>query len=865
MPYLGDDSSSIDLLINRGNGTFVPSAGNRSPGTSPNEITGTGSGPNFLVVGDFNGDGKDDIVEEVGYRIYERTSLGDGSFSPVVPTNLDHYGPINVVLGDFNGDGKLDIAFTTYGPTNIPIFLGNGDGTFQDPAQGYDVNLFNTVPIVQAVGDFNGDGKDDVLATSEYSSDFGIADGNAAGGFDAPSDDRDPFVEPPGVDDGEGDLPYNAVGDFNGDGKLDLVGGSPPTVLYGNGDGTLNDPSAADYPVNGQTEAVKTGDFNGDGKLDLAVLSGPSLMTYGPGNGVSGQAIEIFPGHGDGTLGLPYQIPLEGNPDAFAVGDFNGDGRTDFAVTLDSLDQEYDETGPNTVEIFLANGDGTYKPPIVIPDGQGDRSIAVGDLNGDGKLDLVTIGLNQADPMELIGQGDGTFSAPVSIAASSIPASLTFDFGQRPVYSSSRILDPTPTVVAEGDFQGDGHPFEVTSRIVSFASGFLSDSLQLVATSPPTPLPTPILIASTPGTSFYRASTPTVFIPDAGLGDDVTAVLGHFLVPPSWSGSTPSGYMARIDWGDGVSDGIITPAPNAPKGTYLVVGSHGYASPGTYTVTITLEPLGGGGRAVATTQIVYNILAGQTPNWGQYGRSAGDVLAGQFDVFGDPLPASPGSLSATIDWGDGTTSPATIGPVQNGVDYPISGGHIWAMPGFYWGTIRVSSSVGLLATFHFFCLVNSSDLALNGQFVPSGTSQGDSRFVGTSDPGSTVTLKAYQMTPAGESAVPIVVGSAKVAANGSWAITGPALPPGSYAIVGMDFDVYSTRSGFADLYGGPAQSPLVITPPIVAVKPVMIAVPSIRTPGPAASIVSKVSTAVAKPPPFIVPPRPAQSVVKWAG
>lgn len=219
-----------------------------------------------------------------------------------------------------------------------------------------------------AVGDFNGDGNLDIAVASLDQGTVSVYLGDGHGAFQYRGD-------------------YSAgsdsvvVGDFNGDGKLDLAvrGGS---VLLGNGDGTFQPP----IPFSGGDQGLAVGDFNGDGKLDLA-SSDYSGVIY------------ILLGNGDGTFQAPVAYNAGSSPWGIAVGDFNGDGKLDLATSLSG----------ETVGILLGNGDGTFQPVVTYPVGNGSTlwEIYTADLNGDGILDLV-------EPVQqgmavLLGNGDGTF------------------------------------------------------------------------------------------------------------------------------------------------------------------------------------------------------------------------------------------------------------------------------------------------------------------------------------------------------------------------------------------------------------------------------------------------------------------------
>lgn len=247
-------------------------------------------------------------------------------------------GAQSFAVGDFNNDGKLDIADPNYfNSTQISVFLGNGDGTFQ-------------APVLYGAGN-----------------------------------------EPDTV----------VAADLNHDGNLDLVVGNflsgNVSVLLGNGDGTFRSAENYDLPTSGSATFVGVGDFNGDGNPDLAAIESNS----------SCQCIVLFLGNGDGTFQTPpitYSSVF--NLSAFAIGDFNSDGKLDLAVT------EYGLTG-NQLEILLGNGDGSFQSGGTYLSGQGPFDVQAAYLNNqDHNLDLVvTIGGGLS---VLLGNGDGTFRGPTT-------------------------------------------------------------------------------------------------------------------------------------------------------------------------------------------------------------------------------------------------------------------------------------------------------------------------------------------------------------------------------------------------------------------------------------------------------------------
>jgi FG-GAP-like repeat/FG-GAP repeat len=192
------------------------------------------------------------------------------------------------------------------------------------------------------------------------------------------------------------------TGDFNGDGKLDLAisepCGSDPTctnyngniaILLGNGDGTFT--AAASPAVNQFPGALAVGDFNGDGKTDIAVLN------------FTGSSVTILLGNGHGGFtAAPSSPAVGGNPDSIAVGDLNGDGKLDLAVV------NFEDSD---VSILLGNGDGSFTAAAYPTVGSQPGTVFLGDTNGDGKLDLVVNTDFSPFVNILLGRGDGTFIA----------------------------------------------------------------------------------------------------------------------------------------------------------------------------------------------------------------------------------------------------------------------------------------------------------------------------------------------------------------------------------------------------------------------------------------------------------------------
>jgi hypothetical protein len=253
-------------------------------------------------------------------------SVAGNGFTSVTTVGADG-DSTHIAVGDFDGDGKADLALSNFNNNYVSVYIGNGDGTFQPAMNSSTSSSSFPYPSSVAVGDFNGDGKLDLVVANQGSDTVGVLIGNGDGTFQPP-------VEYPAA----GTFSV-AAGDLDGDGHVDFVAATKNgvSVYLGKGDGTFG--AAVNYGFTPGTLAL--GDFNADGKADLAII---------------GDGLSIFLGNGDGTFPMTavYSTSRGFFEQSFELADFNGDGKADLALT---------NTNGQSVTVFLGNGDGTFQSP----------------------------------------------------------------------------------------------------------------------------------------------------------------------------------------------------------------------------------------------------------------------------------------------------------------------------------------------------------------------------------------------------------------------------------------------------------------------------------------------------------------------
>jgi len=418
-----------DVVMGTGNGAYIYI--NNGDGTfkTPPPLYGP-SWIDSIVITDINGDKKNDLVVSSYSSSAVWTMLGNGKGGFTAGQSFATGGyPNNVVLADFNGDHKLDFATSNNQGQLETVALGNGDGTFRS-SQSYGYTWSGTVSQI-ATMDMNNDGNLDIVeAGGGTGVGITVLLGSSHGAFGSPISTAVSCGQA-----NRGGVGYIALGDVNGDKKVDVVanmtnsgGGcanNEVAVLLGTGNGKFKTPVYYSTGTTQQSYSVTLADIRGTGKLDILTSNGDGSLSIllNNGKGVYGTANVITGASGTQAASI-------------AVGDFNNDGKMDIALT------NYSGTAVN---LLLGNGDGTFQTPLVTPSVINPVGFTAADFNHDGKLDLAVSSWDDSGSFVILtGKGDGTFTV-----------GTTYNFGTwEQCYPSG---GSNPYYIGAGDLNQDGN------------------------------------------------------------------------------------------------------------------------------------------------------------------------------------------------------------------------------------------------------------------------------------------------------------------------------------------------------------------------------------------------------------------------
>ena len=445
-----------------------------------------------------------------------------------------------------------------------------------------------TSPSSVALGDVNGDGKLDIITANGISNTASVLLGNGNGTFQSQAT----FAVGPNAQ-------SVALGDVNGDGKLDIItanqGSNDASVLLGNGNGTFAATNNF-FTGNAGPFFVALGDVNGDGKLDIITANQNS------------SAASVLLGNGNGSFGLVtiFSSGTNSQPRGVTLGDVNGDGRLDIITA---------NNGSASASLLLGNGNGTFQTAATFATGTGPRSVTLGDVNGDGKLDIMTANNSSYTASVLLGNGDGTFQNQSTFATGNGPRSATL-----------------------GDVNGDG-------RLDIIAANYSSSNVSVILNS--------IAFTGQAVNVVNAANTPTFGTPTANA-DGFTVQISNYDANFTYTGTaTASGTVSISNTGLVTVTGV---SPNTSSTATITTSQTNYVS-GSAPVTAT-SLLAANTPTFGTPTATADGFTVQITNYDANFTYAGTATAGSVSING--------SVVTVTGVSPNTSSTATITTTRTG-------------------------------------------------------------------------------------------------------------------------------------------------------------------------------------------------------
>lgn len=748
--------------------------------------------PSSIVAGDWDHNGTTDlaVLNSDGGTVSILSGNGDDTFTPAantIPLVLPHadIGGVSILALDVNGDGNLDLVADSVATNSLYMLLGNGDGTFQpsqqiagdgnntdQPTQQYRVT---GGPAYIAVGDFNRDGKPDLAVSERNAGAVALLMNNT---LPTPEPGGDSFAAPSSQTSMNGNMADSiAVGDFNHDGYVDtaisyLEDNVVRVLLHG------NTATVASYPVGNQPYDVVSGDLNGDGYADLVVvntsLNSPNgtvsvLMNNADGSGTFKPAVNYTVGR------LPYQV---------AIGDLNGDGIPDLAIT---------NYGPGTISILYGSTNGTFTSGPTLTVGSGETNpygIAIGDFSNNGTNDIAVTCYSTSQLYVFPNIGNSTFGAPYTYATDSNPAGLVV-----------------------GDFNRDGKLDIVTGNTtandISFFAGNGDGTFQ-------------------PGVISSSLNFPVSIAAGDVNGDGILDIVG---VAPNYDE-----VVVTLGKGDGTFGSISQrqPFPSGQQPWALALGDFNNDGKLDIATANTYDPVNLVIPAYQQSYMTqYPPVTGGNPSVNLMLNTSGTQIAfseSPNDYF--PIADSaPITLTATVSSSLGGTTPtgAIIFEDNSGVilgtaptslnssgtatlTLPNMGSGLHIFTALYSGDANYQPNNTAANPDYLLVVAGSTvSLRLQSSTVAAGSNLAYSVTVGTSgggtDPTGTITL--YGILPSGATqtfdSAQTLVGNGNGTASVSNSVN-PGVPPGNYEL----YAVYTPGTGSAYSTGSSSNQPLTI-------------------------------------------------------
>jgi len=654
---LANADGTVNILLGMGNGTF------RS-GHDVHVGSGTMSS---IVAADFDKDGKVDLaVTRPDQRLVSvLMGKGDGEFAPAAHYPVGN-NPVSAVVADVDGDGVPDLVVVNRDSNSFSVLGGFGDGSFKT-SQDF---VVGKEPVALAAGDFDGDGRIDLAVLNSSSQTVSVPLGNGDGTFRAARTYAAQF-RPRSI----------ASGDLNGDNKADLVvtnycgsdaacskGGSVSIFLASDGGGYR---LSSSYPLGSGPSSVALADLNGDKILDIIALNRDD------------KTVTVQLGLGDGSFQQPFTFSEPEAPVAFAVGDFNHDGKPDLAIVGDCGEEKCSQ--PGTLDILIGSGDGSFHSTQIYPVGYSPSSVAIGSLNKGSNVSIVVANRCGKDASckssgtasIFLGDGKGKFQQGSDLGLGASPSSISLtDLSGRGMLdlAVSRSGDNTlalfrgngdgsfhapvsykvgagPRAIAVADFNGDGVPdvavTNYTDATVSVLFGNGDGTLQSAANFPVGSGPDSLTVIAGTGGRHASLATANGNSESTTPGTEISVLTNvHSEVNPEFTTATTTLAAPTPATVNGVV--TFTATVNPPVGTEF----------GTPTGTVTFSAV-----AVGTTPSVNLVCSNATIAVTTVALDSNGSAACQTDVL------QAGSYTVTAAYnGDPTYAANTSAPITQVVN-----------------------------------------------------------------------------------------------------------------------------------------------------------------------------------------------------